>query len=383
MPLKVSKRSDIPPFLVMDVMSAAARRDRERGDVIHLEIGQPSSAAPALVRAAAVRALHGEVLGYTLALGNVVLRERIARYYRERHQVDVSAERLAVTVGSLGAFQLAFLAAFDAGDRVALASPCYPSYRNALEALGVTVVSIPCGPDTHYHPSTELLAQAGPIDGLVVASPSNPTGSILSRERMRAIATWCDAHGVRLVSDEIYHGITYGEPAASAAEFSSSAVVVNSFSKYYSMTGWRLGWMIMPEELVRPIERLAQNFFICPPAPAQAAAVAAFDATEELDAHVERYRAARSVLLEALPRLGITDFAPPDGAFYIYADIGHLTSDSAAFCRRMLDETGIATTPGIDFDRERGMRTLRLSYAAGPEVASAAVTRLGPWLRGL
>ncbi len=364
----------------MDVMTAAARREAERGDVLHLEVGQPSTPAPSLVRAAAERALRTEGLGYTLALGEVPLRRRIARYYRERHDVGVDVARIAVTVGSLGGFQLAFLAAFDAGDRVALASPCYPSYRNALEALGVTVVSVPCTAATHYHPTPELLEAAGRIDGLVVASPSNPTGSILSRDRMRAIARWCDARGVRLVSDEIYHGITYGEPAASAAEFSTSAIVVNSFSKYYSMTGWRLGWMIMPDELVRPTERLAQNLFICPPAPSQVAAVAAFDATAELDGHVERYRAARTVLLEALPRLGITEFAPPDGAFYVYADVGHLTSDSAAFCRRVLDETGIAVTPGIDFDRARGHTTLRLSYAAGPEVASAAMARLAAWL---
>jgi aspartate/methionine/tyrosine aminotransferase len=216
----------------------------------------------------------------------------------------------------------------------------------------------------------------------VVASPSNPTGSILSRERLRALAAWCDAHGVRLVSDEIYHGITYGEPAASAAEVSASAFVVNSFSKYYSMTGWRLGWTIVPEELVRPVERLAQNFFICPPAVSQAAALAAFDATEELDGHVRRYAAARAILLEALPRLGLGGIAPPDGAFYVYADVGHLTSDSSAFCRRLLEETGVAITPGLDFDLARGGRTVRLSYARGPEVAAAAVERLAAWLPG-
>jgi aspartate/methionine/tyrosine aminotransferase len=380
MTIKVSTRSQVPPFIVMDVMSAAARRDAERGDVLHMEVGQPSTPAPALVRAAAERAVQSKVLGYTLALGDLALRRRIAQYYREHHQVSVDPDRIAVTVGSLGAFQLGFLAAFDAGDRVALASPCYPSYRNALEALGVTVVSIPCGPETHYHPTPELLEAAGPVDGLVVASPSNPTGSVLSPDRLRELAAWCERHGVRLVSDEIYHGITYGEPAASAAQFSPSAIVVNSFSKYYSMTGWRLGWMIMPEDLARPIERLAQNFFICPPAPSQAAAMAAFDATEELDGHVERYRAARGVLLDALPRLGIGEFAPPDGAFYVYADVGHLTDDSEAFCRRLLDETGIAATPGLDFDRARGARTLRLSYAAGPNVAAAAVERLAAWL---
>jgi aspartate/methionine/tyrosine aminotransferase len=362
------------------VMAAAARREAEQGDVLHMEVGQPNTPAPALVRAAAERALRTELLGYTLALGEPALRGRIAEHYRLRHDVAVPMERIAVTVGSLGAFQLGFLAAFDAGDRVALASPCYPSYRNALEALGVTVVSVPCGPETHYHPTPALLEAAGPLDGLVVASPSNPTRSVLSGDRLRELAAWCERRGVRLVSDEIYHGITYGEPAASAAEFSSSALVVNSFSKYYSMTGWRLGWMIMPEELARPIERLAQNFFICPPAVSQAAAIAAFDATEELDGHVRRYAAAREILVEALPRLGITGIAPPDGAFYVYADVGHLTDDSSAFCRRLLEDTGIAATPGLDFDLARGGRTVRFSYARGPEVAAEAVKRLAAWL---
>ncbi|HET9599835.1 MAG TPA: aminotransferase class I/II-fold pyridoxal phosphate-dependent enzyme [Anaeromyxobacteraceae bacterium] len=380
MALKVSRRSDVPPFIVMDVMAAAARREAGGKDVLHLEVGQPNTPAPALARAAAERAIRSELLGYTLALGEPALRERIARHYRERHGVAVPAERVAVTVGSLGAFQLAFLAAFDTGDRVALASPCYPSYRNALEALGIEVVTVPCGPDTHFHPTPELLEAALPLDGLVVASPSNPTGSVLSRERLAALAAWCDARGVRLVSDEIYHGISYGEPAASAAEVSASAFVVNSFSKYYSMTGWRLGWTIVPEELVRPVERLAQNFFICPPAVSQAAAVAAFDATEELDGHVRRYAAARAVLLEALPRLGLGGIAPPDGAFYVYADVGHLTSDSSAFCRKLLEDTGVAITPGLDFDLARGGRTVRLSYARGPEVAAAAVDRLAAWL---
>jgi len=380
MALKVSRRSEVPPFIVMDVMAAAARREAAGKDVLHLEVGQPNTPAPALARAAAERAIRSELLGYTLALGEPALRGRIARHYLERYGVAVPAERVAVTVGSLGAFQLAFLAAFDAGDRVALASPCYPSYRNALEALGVTVVSVPCGPDTHFHPTPELLEAALPLDGLVVASPSNPTGSTLSRDRLRALAAWCDAQGVRLVSDEIYHGLTYGEPAASAAEVSTSAFVVNSFSKYYSMTGWRLGWSLVPEELVRPVERLAQNFFICPPAVSQAAAVAAFDATEELEGHVRRYAAARAILLEALPRLGLGGIAPPDGAFYVYADVGHLTSDSSVFCRRLLEETGVALTPGLDFDLARGGRTVRLSYARGPEVAAAAVDRLAGWL---
>ncbi|HTT70803.1 MAG TPA: aminotransferase class I/II-fold pyridoxal phosphate-dependent enzyme [Anaeromyxobacteraceae bacterium] len=380
MALKIAKRSDTPPFIVMEVMNEAAKREASGGDVLHMEVGQPNTPAPELAREAAVRAIRSDLLGYTLALGDPALRARIARYYRERHGVEVPVERIAVTAGSLGAFQLAFLAAFDAGDRVAMANPGYPSYRNALKPLGVEVVSIPCGPETHYQPTPDLLEAAGPLDGLIVASPSNPTGSILSRERLEALVRHCERHRIRLISDEIYHGLTYGGPATSASELSSDAVVVNSFSKYYSMAGWRLGWMIMPEELARPIERLAQNFFICPSAVAQAAARVAFDATQELEGHVARYARARDILLEALPRLGFGRIAPPDGAFYIYADVSHLTRDSVAFCRRLLAETGIAATPGLDFDPERGSATIRLSYARGPEVAAAAVERLSKWL---
>ena len=268
MALRPSRRSDTPPFIVMEVMEEAARLEAAGRQVLHMEVGQPNTPAPALARAAAVRAIEHDLLGYTLALGTPALRERIACHYRERHGVEVSPQRIAVTAGSLGAFQLAFLAAFEAGDRVAMASPGYPSYRNALKPLGVEVVELPVGEATHFQPTVEQVEEAaragGPLQGLIVASPSNPTGSLLSPARLEGLARWCEAHEVRLVSDEIYHGITYGEEAASAASFARSAVVVNSFSKYYSMAGWRLGWMIMPEELCRPIEKLAQNFFICP-----------------------------------------------------------------------------------------------------------------------
>ena len=382
MALKVSARSEVPPFIVMEVMAAAAAREAGGGDVLHLEVGQPNTPAPRLAREAAVRAIGSELLGYTLALGTPALRARIARYYQERHGIEVSPARIAVTAGSLGSFQLAFLAAFDAGDRVAMANPGYPSYRNALKPLGVEVVSLPVGPATHYHPTVAMVEEAGPLDGLIVASPSNPTGSLLSRQRLVELARYCEARGIRLVSDEIYHGLTYGEPASSAIEVSASAISINSFSKYYSMAGWRLGWMVMPEELVRPIERLAQNFFICPSSVAQAAALAAFESTDELEGHVRRYREARALLLEGLPRLGLTRFAPPDGAFYVYADVSHLTGDSTAFCRRLLAETGIAATPGLDFDPVGGGATVRLSYARGPEVAAQALERLARWLPG-
>ncbi len=380
MPFSPSRRSDTPPFIVMEVMEEAARLEGAGRCVLHMEVGQPNTPAPALARAAAVRAIEGELLGYTLALGTPALRARIARYYRERHGVEVSPASIAVTAGSLGAFQLAFLAAFEPGARVAMASPGYPSYRNALKPLGIEVVELLVGEATRFQPTVAQVEEAGPLDGLIVASPSNPTGSLLSPSRLAELARYCDQHGVRLVSDEIYHGITYGEEAASAVRFSRSAVTVNSFSKYYSMAGWRLGWMVMPDDLARPIEKLAQNFFICPSSVAQAAAVAAFDAENELQGHVRRYAAARDILLDALPRLGFPRIAPPDGAFYIYADVAHLGRDSATFCRQLLAEEGIAATPGLDFDPVRGASAVRFSYARGPEVAAAAVDRLERWL---
>jgi aspartate/methionine/tyrosine aminotransferase len=387
---KISRRSAVDPFIVMDVMRAAgdyARRAATENlpDVVHLEVGQPSTPAPRLAREAAAAALEAGPLGYTDALGLMELRQRIARHYRDFYACDLDAERIAVTTGSSGGFLLAFLAAFDPGDRVALASPGYPCYRHILSVLGIEPVLIETAPETKFQPTPQLLDRlltkidGGTIDGLILASPSNPVGAMVSPQELAALAKWCDAHGVRLISDEIYHGITYGMPAATAAAYSDHAIVVNSFSKYFSMTGWRLGWLGLPPDLVRPVERLAQNLFISPPAVSQAAGIGAFDAGEELDANVRRYAANRALLLEELPKAGFTHLTVPDGAFYIYADVADFTSDSLDFSKRMLAETGIAATPGLDFDPARGAHFMRFSFAGSTADMAEAARRLKAW----
>jgi aspartate/methionine/tyrosine aminotransferase len=381
----VASRANVPPFHVMDLLAAAAERRRTHGDLLDLVAGQPSTPAPAPVRAAAHRALDEEVLGYTVALGIPRLREAICAHHRRMHGLDVSPDDVVVTTGSSGGFLLAFLAAFEPGDRVAIARPGYPCYRNVLTALGCEVVELPTGPGSRFQPTVELLEELDrPVHGLVVASPANPTGTMLFPSELAALATWCEEHGVRLISDEIYHGIEYASPPqhASAWETSREAVVFNSFSKYFSMTGWRIGWMLVPEELRRPVDVLTGNFTICPPVLAQHAAVEAFsDASyAECDGHVERYAANRPVLLEGLPRLGIERLAPADGAFYVYADVGHLTDDTMSWCHRLLAETGIATAPGIDFDTAVGNRFVRLSFAGATADMEAALDRLEAWL---
>ncbi|WP_353857716.1 pyridoxal phosphate-dependent aminotransferase [Azospirillum formosense] len=379
---KVSKRGAIPPFFVMEVMRAAAEREAAGLEVLHMEVGQPSTGAPKGVLEAAHRMLDADVLGYTGALGIPALRAAIAGWYRDRYGIDVPERRVVVTTGSSGAFQLGFLAAFDPGDRVAMASPSYPAYRHTLTAIGVEPVELPTGPEHRFQPTIELLEQLDPpIQGLIVASPANPTGTMLSREELTALAAWCDAKGVRLVSDEIYHGLTYGPEAVTAAEVSESALVVNSFSKYFSMTGWRLGWMIVPDDLIRSVECLAQNLFISAPSLSQAAAVAAFSCTEELDGHVARYAHNRELLLRELPKAGFDKLAPADGAFYIYADVTEMTDDSEAFCKRILAETGIACTPGVDFDPARGHRFVRFSFAGSEATIAEAARRLIAWKR--
>jgi aspartate/methionine/tyrosine aminotransferase len=385
MALKIARRAGISPFIAMDVLRAANARDHaavsaaERS--VHLEVGQPGTQAPRQVREAAKAALDTDRLGYTDALGVPALRERIARHYRDMYGLGVPAERIVVTTGSSGAFLLAFLAAFDHGDRVALADPGYPAYRNILKALGIEVVGLPADVRSRFQPTPALLERAGDIEGLIVASPANPTGSMMSPDELAAVMRWCRAKGVRFISDEIYHGITYGRPAATALSFGEDAIVINSFSKYFSMTGWRLGWMIVPPDLLRAVEVLAQNLFISPPSLPQCAAVAAFDATEELDANVARYRANRDLLLAELPAAGFAEFAPADGAFYLYADVASMTNDSEAFCRRMLAEAGGAATPGPDFDPGRGRAFVRFSYAGTEADMIEAARRLKAWRR--
>ena len=378
--LRPSKRGQVSPFIVMDVMSAAAAREAAGGDVLHLEVGQPSTPAPRGVLEAARRALDTDRIGYTLALGIPALRERIARHYRDCYGVSVPAERIAVTTGSSAGFQLAFLAAFDAGAQVALASPGYPAYRNILQALNVEVVDLPTERADRYQPTVERLEAAGDIDGVIVASPSNPTGTMLDGAAMRRLADWCRGRGVRLISDEIYHGIGYGMRPVTALEADPGAVVINSFSKYFSMTGWRIGWMVVPPDLIRSVECLAQNFFISPPTLSQVAAVAAFDCEEELQANLARYAANREVLLNELPKAGLDDLAPADGAFYVYANVAAHTNDSVEFCRRLLAETGVACTPGVDFDPQRGHATVRFSFAGATDTMAEACRRIAAWL---
>ncbi|MBM3492441.1 MAG: pyridoxal phosphate-dependent aminotransferase [Alphaproteobacteria bacterium] len=383
MALKVARRGGVPPFIVMEVMQAAADRVAAGKDVLHMEVGQPSTGAPQGVIAAAKAALDGNVLGYTVALGVPELRQRIARHYCERHGLTVAPERIVVTTGSSGAFLLAFLAGFDPGDRVAILRPGYPCYRNILTALDIEPLEVPVGPATRYQPTPDLLDRAGArgAAGLLLASPANPTGSMLRPQEMAAIVDYCRNHGIRFISDEIYHGICYGAAAPSALAFDQDAVVINSFSKYFSMTGWRLGWAVLPEELLRPVERLAQNLFISPPTLPQLAAVAAFDCTAELEANVARYAHNRALLMRELPAAGFDRLAPADGAFYLYADISKLTNDSQAFCRRMLSETGVAATPGVDFDPVDGHKTMRFCYAGSTADMAEAARRLRAWQR--
>jgi aspartate/methionine/tyrosine aminotransferase len=383
--LGVASRAAVPPFHVMDLLAAASERARSHGDLVNMVAGQPSTPAPVGVREAAKRALDDQLLGYTVALGIPELRDAIAGHHRRMHGLDIGRDDVVVTTGSSGGFLLAFLAAFEAGDRVAIARPGYACYRNVLKALGCEVVELPTGPESRFQPTVAMLETLdAPVQGLVVASPANPTGTMLFPEELAAIATWCEQHGVQLISDEIYHGIEYASPMlhSSAWETSREAVVFNSFSKYFSMTGWRIGWMLVPERLRRPVDVLTGNFTICPPALAQHAAIAAFkqESYDECDGHVARYARNRELLLEGLPKLGIDRLAPADGAFYVYADVSHLTDDSMAFCHRLLAETGVATAPGIDFDTEAGNRFVRMSFAGSPDEVSQALERLEVWL---
>lgn len=383
--LSVASRANVPPFHVMDLLAAAAERAATHGDLLNLVAGQPSTPAPAPVRARAHEALDADLLGYTVAVGIPELREAICGHHARWHGLEVDPDDVVVTTGSSGGFLLAFLAAFEAGDRVAIARPGYPCYRNVLTALGCEVVELPTGPETRFQPTPAMLeALEVPVQGLVVASPANPTGTMLGPAELADLARWCEQRGVQLISDEIYHGIGYpGAPAATSAWATSrEAVVFNSFSKYFSMTGWRIGWMLVPPRLRRAVDVLTGNFTICPPVLSQHAAVAAFtDASyAECDGHVARYAENRVVLLDGLRSLGIDRLAPADGAFYVYADVGHLTEDSMGFARRLLADTGVALTPGIDFDTADGGRFVRLSFAGSRADIEQALARLGRWL---
>ena len=382
--MEISRRGRIDPFIVMEVMEAARRREAEGADIVHMEVGQPGTPAPRRAIEAATAAMAAGPLGYTVALGLPALRERIAQYYADRHGLAVPPERIAVTTGASGGFLLALLALFDAGDRVALADPGYPAYRNMLGALDLSAVRLPTGPQTRFQPTPAMLANAGRmghVNGLILGHPANPTGTALSRDALIDLVEECQRIGAVLISDEIYQGIDYGPRPVSALEISSDVIAINSFSKYFSMTGWRIGWLVAPEPVIAAIERLAQNFTICAPHISQVAALAAFEATEELDANVAVYTANRALLMEELPRAGFAGLTAPDGAFYLYADVSALTDDSAAFCDRMLAEAGVAATPGTDFDPDRGRGFVRFSFAGPTDRMAEGARRLRTWLK--
>ena len=383
--LQPSARSAVPPFVVMDVMSAAARLEAQGRHIIHMEVGQPAAGAPATSIAAAHAALSSSALGYTEALGIGSLRRRIARSYAEWHGIDIDPARIVVTTGSSGGFILAFLTAFEPGDRVAVPLPGYPPYRHILAALGCEPVGIETTASTRWSIGGEsLLARhrERPLKGVVVGSPANPTGTMMDAAALAELIGCADDAGIAVISDEIYHGLDYAFRAESAARVSPNVIVINSFSKYFCMTGWRVGWMVVPPQLVRAVERLQQNLAISVPTLSQIAAEAAFDGRAELEAVREGYEENRRILLEGLPAAGLDSFLPVDGAFYLYADISRFSSDSAAFAARMLEEAGVAATPGVDFDPLRGGHFLRLCYAGAPAQMREAVERIGAWLKG-
>jgi aspartate/methionine/tyrosine aminotransferase len=382
--LEPSRRSDVPPFMVMDVMAAAARIEAAGGHVIHMEVGQPAAGAPKTAIAAAHAALEAGRIDYTSALGIPSLRERIARHYRDAYGRDVSPERVVVTTGSSGGFILAFLAMFEPGDRVAVTVPGYPPYRHILTALGCEPVLIETTNETRHALTGEALLAAhrkAPLKGVLVGSPANPTGTMMSREALAGLIAAAEDASIRFISDEIYHGLDYAFPAVTAAALSDRALVINSFSKYFCMTGWRVGWMVVPEILVRPIERLQQNLSISVPSLSQIAAEAAFDGAAEMEEIKHGYQENRRILIEGLPKAGLTRFLPADGAFYLYANVSDFTSDSFEFAKQMLEQAHVAVTPGLDFDPIHGRSFIRLSYARSAEEMREAVDRIAHWLK--
>ena len=377
--MRSSRRGAVDPFIVMDVMEAARAAEAAGRHVIHMEVGQPGTPAPEGARRALALAMEAGPLGYTVALGLPELRARIAAMYRARHGVDLDPARVIVTSGSSGAFLLAFTALFDAGDRVALGDPGYPSYRQILKALSLEPVGIPTRPGDRLQPVPDTVPDD--VQGLIVASPANPTGTMLDRAAMGDLIEACGAEGMSFISDEIYHGIEYERDAVTALSLTDDVHVINSFSKYFSMTGWRIGWMVVPEAHIRTVERLAQNMFICAPHASQVAALAAMDATEELDANLAVYRRNRELMIDGLARAGFADIAPPDGAFYIYADVSRYTDDSVAMARDILERAGVAVTPGLDFDKARGGGKLRFSYARSTADIEEGLARLETYMR--
>ncbi|MDR3422893.1 MAG: aminotransferase class I/II-fold pyridoxal phosphate-dependent enzyme [Xanthobacteraceae bacterium] len=381
--LRPSVRSAVPPFMVMDVVAAAARLESQGRRIIHMEVGQPAAGAPATAIAAA-RAALASPLRYTETLGVASLRRRIARAYGEWHHLDIDPDRIVVTTGSSAGFILSFLAAFDAGDRVAVPLPGYPPYRHILTALGCEPVAIETSAATRWSIDSEALLahhRAKRLKGVIVGSPANPSGTMMTANALAELIGCAEDAGIAVISDEIYHGLDYTFAAECAARISPDTIIVNSFSKYFCMTGWRIGWMVVPPPLVRAVERLQQNLTISVPTLSQIAAEAAFEGRAELENVRRGYEENRHILLDGLPRVGLDSFLPADGAFYLYADVSRFSGDSFAFAKRMLEEAGVAATPGVDFDPVRGKNFLRFCYAGAPEEMREAVERIGAWLR--
>ena len=377
--MKNSARGSVDPFIVMDVMEAASKIEKAGHDVIHLEVGQPGTSAPILAKERVIDSLSASTLGYTVALGIPELRKKIAELYWHWYKVKVDPQRIIVTPGSSGAFLLAFTGLFDVGDSVGIGSPGYPSYRQILKALSLNTVTIKALSDNKFQPvPTDVINNK--LDGLLVASPANPTGSMLNRDELEKLMAACKKKETAFISDEIYHGIEYETRAVSALEVSDDCFVINSFSKYFSMTGWRLGWIVVPNKHIRQFERLAQNMFICAPHISQIAALGALDAHHELNQNIETYKTNRAMLAEQLPKLGLANFAPPDGAFYFYVDVSEYTDNSVNFANEILDEVNVAVTPGIDFDPDRGLKTIRLSYACSTPDLKEGLRRLNNFM---
>ncbi len=373
--MRNSTRSAVDPFIVMDVMQAASAAEEAGRHIIHMEVGQPGTGAPKAATEALTKAMGEGALGYTVALGLPALRARIAQMYGEWYNVDLDPARVVITPGSSGGFLLAFTALFDSGDRVGIGAPGYPSYRQILRALGMLPIDLPAAPENRYQPVAADFAGQD-LRGLLVASPANPSGTMLDRPALSALTDACAANDMSFISDEIYHGIEYDKKAVTALEVTDDCYVINSFSKYFSMTGWRVGWMVVPEDQVRVVERIAQNMFICAPHASQIAALAAMDCDDELQANLAVYRRNRDLMIDGLKDAGFTDIAPPDGAFYVYADVSRFTDDSRAFAAEILDKAGVAVTPGLDFDPARGHKTLRFSYARSTADMEEGIARL-------
>ena len=381
--MRRSNRGDVDPFMVMDVMAAARLEEASGRSIIHMEVGQPGTAAPKMAQARLVSEMEVDALGYTVALGRIDLRERIAKLYSNWYGIIVPPHRIVVTAGSSAAFTLAFTALFDQGERIAIGEPGYPSYRNILKALSLETVSIQTQAENRYQPTLAEVAAVENLAGLLVASPANPSGTMLDKSALKVLMDYCAEHDISFISDEIYHGIQYEGRAVSALEINDECFVINSFSKYFSMTGWRVGWMVVPESHVRTVERLAQNMFICAPHVAQIAALGAMEAESELSKNFAIYANNRLLMLEALPKMGFDKIAPPDGAFYVYADVSRWSDDSVAFSAQILEEAGVAVTSGLDFDRGRGHQTIRFSYAGTTEDIREGLTRLALFMKRL